>query len=95
MVHTFAGTANDPIPSLSAKIMMNLWIFALNTANPGQTPFGNPTLNQYPFSSTYDYFRFYKWSQETTYPCTPTPTCLSAADVMDSQNNPNEPNYPN
>jgi hypothetical protein len=90
MIHQFAGTANVPIPSKSAKIMMNLWVFGKMGA-----PFGDSTKNVYPFSATYDYFRFYKWDQETTYPCSPTPSCLSAADTLYSQNNPNEPNYPN
>ena len=84
----FAGTASDPVPSDSCKIMMNLWVVTPPT-------FGDPTKNTYPFTSVYDYFRFYKWDQETTYPCSPTPTCLPANDVIDSQNNPNEPNYPN
>jgi beta-glucanase (GH16 family) len=85
----YTGMASDPIPSKSAKIMMNLWIFGSSAA------FGDPAKNKYPFSATYDYFRFYKSNTETTYPCSPTPSCLPAADVMDSQNNPNEPNYPN
>jgi hypothetical protein len=89
MIRQFSGTAADPIPTKSAKIMMNLWVFGSAAA------FGDPTKNVYPFTATYDYFRFYKWSGETTYPCAPTPTCLPAGDVLDSQNNPNEPNYPN
>jgi hypothetical protein len=89
MINQFDGTASDPIPSKSAKIMMNLWIFASSAA------FGNPSNNMYPFSATYDYFRFYKWAQETTYPCSPTPTCLSTDDTQYSQNNPNETGYPN
>ena len=73
---------------------MNLWIFFSNAA------FGDPTKNTYPFVATYDYFRFYKWNQETTYPCSPTPTCLPATDYQvkgvteGSQNNPNETGYP-
>jgi beta-glucanase (GH16 family) len=85
----YTGKTSDPVPTLSAKIMMNLWIFGSSAA------FGDPSKNQYPFHATYDYFHFYKWDQETTYPCSPTPSCLPAADVKDSQNNPNEPNYPN
>jgi beta-glucanase (GH16 family) len=93
-VHTFAGTASDPIPSSSTKIMMNLWVFAMGTP-PSSTTFGDPTKNVYPFTASYDYFHFYKWNNETTYPCSPTPSCLPAADTAHSQNNPNETNYPN
>ena len=88
-INQFTGTTADPIPTLSAKIMMNLWIYGNNTA------FGDPTNNHYPFSSEYDYFRFYKSNSETTYPCSPTPSCLPTADTQYSQNNPNETNYPN
>jgi len=88
-INQFTGTAADPVPTRSAKIMMNLWIFGSSAA------FGDPTKNVYPFAATYDYFHFYKWNQETTYPCSPTPSCLPAADTAYSQNNPNEPNYPN
>jgi beta-glucanase (GH16 family) len=89
MVNQFSGTGADPIPTNSTKIMMNLWIFGSNAA------FGDPSKNMYPFSSEYEYFRFYKWDQETTYPCSPTPSCLPMSDTAFSQNNPNEPNYPN
>jgi len=86
VVQTFAGKANDPVPNLSAKIMMNLWVFDGNAFGLGQN-------NKYPFSSEYEYFRYYKSSQETKYPCSPTPSCLSADDLADSQNNPTEMNY--
>jgi hypothetical protein len=91
MVNQYTATSGpDPIPTQSAKIMMNLWIFG-GTGGP----FGDPTNNKYPFSAVYEYFRFYKWDQETTYPCSPTPGCLPSSDTAFSQNNPNEPNYPN
>ncbi len=89
MIHQFSGSASDPIPTKSAKIMMNLWIFGSSAA------FGDPSKNVYPFAASYDYFRFYKLNTETTYPCSPTPSCLTAADTAFSQNNPNEANYPN
>jgi hypothetical protein len=42
--------------------------------------------------SEYDWFRFYKWNEETMYPCTPTPDCLPAEDKhVNSKNNPEEP----
>jgi hypothetical protein len=82
-LESFEGSANDPIPTLSAKIMMSLWVFV-------GTTFGPPSGNQYPMHSTYDYVRFYKLSGET-YPCDGPPGCLSASDLSPSaQNNPSE-----
>jgi len=87
LVHEFAGTQAVPIPNLSAKIMMNLWIFS-------GTAFGDAANNKYPFTAKYDWFRFYKLDQEMTYPCSPTPGCLPAADkTKSSQNNPKETGY--
>jgi len=86
-IQTFTGSAADPIPTLSAKIMMNLWVFS-------GTAFGDGKNNKYPLHATYDYFHFYKWGQETTYPCDPLPGCLAPADKTKSaQNNLNEVNY--
>jgi hypothetical protein len=86
-IHEYAGTANIPIPTLSTKIMMNLWIFS-------GTTFGDGANNKYPFTAKYDWFRFYKLNTETTYPCSPTPGCLPDADkTISSQNNPKEVNY--
>src|SRR5262249_26416105 len=69
-IHEYAG--NMPtIPNLSAKIMMNLWVFL-------GTHFGDPSQNMYPLKSEYEWFRFYKAAGET-YPCTSTPGCLAAA----------------
>jgi beta-glucanase (GH16 family) len=75
------------IPVLSAKIMMNLWVFGSAGA------FGNPANNKYPFHSTYEYFRFYKWNQETMYPVA-DPKTLPTTDVIYSQNNSGETVYP-
>jgi len=81
--------AKDPsnigIPDLPSKIMMNLWIF------PSAAFGGDPNNNVYPFASEYDWFRFYKWNEETQYPCEPTPTCLSPDDLDQAKNNPNDP----
>ncbi len=86
-IKDFAGSASDPIPTLSAKIMMNLWVFSGNT-------FGEGVNNKFPFKSSYDYFHFYKLDTETTYPCSPVPTCLPADDKTKSaQNNPTEMMY--
>jgi beta-glucanase (GH16 family) len=72
------------IPQLSAKIMMNLWIFSGDH-------FGPSSMNQYPIKATYDYFRFYKLDSEAKYPCAAPPGCLDAADhTVSSQNHINE-----
>jgi hypothetical protein len=84
---TNAGSNARPIPTLSAKIMMNLWVFGDGSA------FGNPANNTYPFHSTYEYFRFYKWDMETMYPLD-DPKQLPTTDTMYSQNNANELTYP-
>ena len=73
-----------PIPQHSAKIMMNLWIF--NGAAFG----GDPTRNNYPMASEYEWFRFYKWDQDNQYPCADPPGCLPAEDKRKSKNNPND-----
>jgi hypothetical protein len=86
-IHQFDGSGPAPIPSVSAKIMMDLWVFSGNT-------FGDGVNNKFPFTASYDYFRFYKLDTETTYPCAPVPACLPAADKTKSaQNNPSEVNY--
>jgi beta-glucanase (GH16 family) len=84
----FTGTAAVPIPTLSAKVMFNLWVFASAAA------FGDPANNKYPFTAELDYFRFYRWNQEATYPCSPQPSCLPATDTDFSKNNANETTYP-
>ena len=64
VVRTHYG-GHPPIPDKSAKIMMNLWIFGPK-ANFGGKEIEN---NRYPMTSEYDWFRFYKWDGESTYPC--------------------------
>ena len=88
VTHTYAGSANDPIPTRSAKIMMNLWIFSGGA-------FGDGSKNKFPFRAEYDYFRFYKAAPavDPTYPCAPTPSCLSADDKDFAQNNSAEVSY--
>jgi hypothetical protein len=68
--------------------MMNLWIFG-SDAN-----YGILENNVYPFSSEYEWFRFYKWNDETTYPVDNPKVQLPAGDLDFSQNNPNETVYP-
>ena len=79
------GGAGLAIPEKSAKIIMNLWIFA--TAGGFG---GDPTNNTYPMSSQYDWFRFYRWEGETNYPCAGPPACLPAEDLDKSKNNPDD-----
>jgi hypothetical protein len=38
----------------------------------------------------YDYIRFYKSVADTTYPCAPTPMCVTHDDNIRSKNNPND-----
>ncbi len=89
MVRTKKPTAAVPIPEQSVKIFMNLWIFGTDDAFGGNTP----ENNVYPLTATYDYVRFYKLDDKTlepTYPCSPTPTCVLPADILESKNNPND-----
>jgi len=80
-----------PIPDKSAKVMMNLWIFG-PPANFGGKQIHN---NRYPMTSEYDWFRFYKWDGETTYPCPGSTSCLTDDDKYMDGNNPcdGQPNY--
>jgi len=89
-VFTHGSSAVPAIPTLSAKIMMTLWVFHDNAA------FGDPTKNVYPMVSSFDYFRFYKLNTETAYPCSPTPACLNKTNndyTAAAQNNPKETPY--
>jgi endo-1,3-1,4-beta-glycanase ExoK len=89
MVRTKKATAAVPIPEQSVKIFMNLWIFGTDNSFGGNTP----ENNTYPLTATYDYVRFYKLDDKTmepTYPCSPTPTCVLPADILESKNNPND-----
>jgi hypothetical protein len=63
---------------------MNLWVF------PSSSFGGDPTKNTYPFSSEYDWFRFYKYDNDGEYPCATPPSCLPAADLDMSKNNPDD-----
>ena len=87
-IKSYAGTGAAAIPTLSTKIVMNLWVFGSSAA------FGDGANNKFPFTAEYDYFRFYKLNSETKYPCSPTPACLDAADkTASAQNNGTEVNY--
>jgi hypothetical protein len=41
----------------------------------------------YPIAGQYDWFRFYKWNQDDTYPKAGAPASLSAADLELAKNN--------
>ena len=86
VIRTYGTSEKRPIPDLSAKIMMNLWIFN------GTAAFGGPEIenNQYPMTAEYEWFRFYKWDGDT-YPCEAmNETCMTAADIASglASNNP-------
>lgn len=81
-----AADGGLPIPNLSMKIMMSIWMGAFG---------GDPTPNQYPLFADYDWVRFYKWNEEDTYPCTPPAgmdfsACLDAGDLDGAKNNPDD-----
>ncbi len=84
-VRTKATGGIVAIPEMSAKIMMNLWIF-----NPSGGFGGDPSTNVYPMVAEYDWFRFYKWDGDTTYPCSGPPACLPEGDRDRSKNNPED-----
>jgi beta-glucanase (GH16 family) len=79
------GAGGLPVPEKSAKIVINLWIFAIAGGFGG-----DPTRNAYPLTAEYDWFRFYKWDNDKTYPCTGVPDCLPGEDRNKSKNNPSD-----
>lgn len=85
MQERLASDGGLPIPEMSAKIMMNLWIF-----NGGGFGGPNGANNEYPMHSEYEWVRFYKWDEDSTYPCKAMNpgACLTTQDRMLSSNNP-------
>ena len=74
-----------PIPDLPGKFMMNLWIYN-DTEDFGGKEGQN---NRYPMTAEYEWFRFYQWNGESTYPCAGLGTsCLTADDMYLTKNNP-------
>lgn len=72
------------VPTLSAKLMANLWVFA------APFEFGGPlgANNELPFKAEYDFIRFYKWDKDADYPCADmSAACLKAEDVDLTGNN--------
>lgn len=80
------GKNSLAVPKESTKIVMNLWVFTSKDLGGG-----DPALNTFPIAGQYDWFRFYKWNQDTTYPCAATPGCLPAADLQLAKNNAADP----
>jgi beta-glucanase (GH16 family) len=80
------GKNNLKVPTDSAKIVMNMWVFTSNALGGG-----DPSNNDYPITGYYDWFHFYKWNGDDTYPCDDTPSCLPAADLELAKNNVNDP----
>jgi len=76
------GDNNLPVPKESTKIVMNIWVFTSQALGGG-----DPADNVYPITGTYDWFRFYRWDQDTMYPCEDAPACLPAADLELAKNN--------
>lgn len=73
------------ISAMSAKIMMNLWVFNEKALFGGK----KVENNHYPMFSEYDWFRFYRWDKETLYPCGEfDPSCLTEDDMYLTSNNP-------
>jgi len=75
-----------PVPDMSTKIMMNLWVY-----NGNRPVFGgkNVWANQYPMQAEYDWFRFYKWNGEDKYPCRAMDvSCVTGDDLFLASNNP-------
>ena len=72
------------VPTLSTKLMANLWVFA------APFDFGGPlgANNQLPFRAEYDFIRFYKWDNDSEYPCADmSASCLKPEDVDLTGNN--------
>jgi hypothetical protein len=72
------------VPELPSKIIMNTWVF------PNADFGGDPSLNEYPFHTEYEWFRYYKWNGETEYPCADPASCLAPEDLDCAKNNPED-----
>jgi beta-glucanase (GH16 family) len=81
VIRTETGTGVK-LPDMSMKLLINLWVFPSNGWGGGI-----PSANVYPMHSETDWIRFYKWDQEPTYPCSPTPSCLPVDDRDYAKNN--------
>jgi len=85
-IRHYAADEKIPLPDMSTKIMMSLWVY-----NGPPYPFGGKDggSNRYPMRVEYDWFRFYRWNFDTQYPCEGNGvSCLSEEDWYLSSNNP-------
>ncbi|HEX2880239.1 MAG TPA: hypothetical protein VHO25_11975, partial [Polyangiaceae bacterium] len=80
------GKNNLKVPTDSAKIVLNMWVFTSSALGGG-----DPANNSYPIVGYYDWFHFYKWNGDDTYPCEGAPACLPEADLVLAKNNINDP----
>ncbi len=81
------GKNNLVIPKESTKIIMNLWVFGTQDLGGG-----NPADNVYPIYGQYDWFRFYRWNNDTTYPCADQArSCVTAVRLEVVQEQPEGP----
>jgi hypothetical protein len=48
---------------------------------------GPPRDDEYPYTTEIDWVHFYRWDDDSTYPCSPAPGCLPATDTDFSRNN--------
>lgn len=80
------GKNNLKVPTDSAKIVMNMWVFTSDALGGG-----DPANNTYPITGHYDWFHFYKWNGDDTYPCANTPSCLPEDDLVLAKNNAKDP----
>jgi len=74
------------VPDMSAKVMLNLWIYRKT-----KYPFGGFKLknDRFPMQSEYDWFRFYKWDGDKQYPpADMSSKSLSREDMYLTSNNP-------
>jgi endo-1,3-1,4-beta-glycanase ExoK len=83
---THGMNPNVTIPEKSTKILVNLWVFGRTSGFGGN----DPSTNTYPMKAEYDYVRFYRSVGDTTYPCAPTPMCVTHDDNIRSKNNPSD-----
>jgi len=79
-----------PIPDLSTKIMMNLWIFTDKSYGFGGKKGKNNKFDEEgSFHSEYDWVRYYKWDGDKNYPCSNLDgKCLTPDDTYLTSNNP-------
>jgi len=85
-VRSFTGQGNVTVPELSTKILMSMWIWIDSAWS-----FGGPDgdNNRYPLKMEYEWFRYYKWDDDSSYPCAGLETeCLTDDDKYLSSNNP-------